>query len=858
MSEHLRFWLPLAAVALFSIASVHAAEGRPDVVIAVNELPRGLEPGEDHGNVDVRATYSIFDTLIRRDFSVAGGGNASLKPLLAESWKRVSPTILEVRLRKGVRFHNGDELTADDVVFTFSPERLSGARTRSSSAGASSSSHLKQVEKLDPYTVRFVTERPTSCWSSASRRIPRRVVNRRQWMAFQKADDKPWMQRALREVRWNPARDRPAQVPRLEERPVRRVHRERSYFLGRPNFRSVTMREVPELSTRIAGLVSGEFDIIVDITPDQLPVLARYKDVDVHSVVLENSHIILFNTTAPALKDKRLRQALSYAIDRKKLNDALWQGRTIPNGYQLRSFGAMYKPRPGYTFDLERARRLVKESGYGGQPIALRLIPNYYLNGMESAQVLLEMWKAAGINVRLELLENFKQVRARGWKCTSGPTPIAFPIPAARSTSCTARTRRSAALEVLARPGGVQQARRRRRDHDRPQGALQGLPGDARHLRRRDADDRPLQPALQLRLQEARRLEAVSAVLHGLSSRRFSREVMPDAVSDALLDVRNLHVVFEAEQGAVHAVRGVSFHVGRGETLGIVGESGCGKSVSCWLCWGSLPGNSRVVGEVSFEGRAPPRSPARALDTHPRARDRHDLPGPRGLAQPGAHDRPPDRESLRLHRGMDARGAGRDLAAPRARRNSGGAPAVGAYPHQLSGGMNQRAMIAMALACRPKLLIADEPTTALDVTIQAQIIELLKDLQAEFGMSLILITHDLGVVAELADRVAVMYAGRIVEEADVRTLFRAPSHPYTVGLLASMPRIDRTAETLHPSKAPSRRRAMCFPAVRSHRAAASPMRFAKAHRRRWMRSAHAGPPVFIRRPWREHGTHPGG
>jgi peptide/nickel transport system substrate-binding protein len=239
------------------------------------------------------------------------------------------------------------------------------------------------------------------------------------------------MQRALREVRWNPVGTGPLKFRDWKKDQYVAFSAHEDYFLGRPNFRSVTLREVPELATRIAGLVSGEFDVIVDVTPDQLPVLARYKDIDVHSVVLENSHVIYFNTTAPALRDKRLRQALSYAIDRKKLNDALWQGKNYsPNGYQLQAFGPMYNAsRPGYTHDLERARRLVKESGYDGKPIALRVIPNYYLNGLESAQVLLEMWKAAGINVRLELLENFKQVRAQGLEMHQWSNTYRIPDP---------------------------------------------------------------------------------------------------------------------------------------------------------------------------------------------------------------------------------------------------------------------------------------------------------------------------------------------------------------------------------------------------------------------------------------------
>ena len=431
MTPFVRHWLAVAALVVLGIAPAQGAENRLDVVIAVNELPRGLEPADDTGNVDVRATYSIFDTLIRRDFSVSGGGNGSLKPLLAESWKRLSPTVLEVKLRKGVRFHNGDELTADDVVFTFSPERLTG-KDAVIPGGRQYFGHLKAVEKIDSHTVRFVTEKPDLILEQRLATYTSWIVSRKQWMQYQKADDKAWMQRALREIRWNPIGTGPLKFRDWKKDQYVAFTANENYFLGKPNFRTVTMREVPELSTRIAGLVSGEFDIIVDITPDQIPVLARYKDIDVHSVVLENSHVILFNTTAPGVKDKRLRQALSYAIDRKKLNDALWQGKNYtPNGYQLRAFGAMYKgDRPGYTYDLERARRLVKESGYKGQTIALRLIPNYYLNGMESAQVLLEMWKAAGINVKLELLENFKQVRSPGLEMHQWSNTYRLPDPA--------------------------------------------------------------------------------------------------------------------------------------------------------------------------------------------------------------------------------------------------------------------------------------------------------------------------------------------------------------------------------------------------------------------------------------------
>ncbi|MCC7483482.1 MAG: ABC transporter ATP-binding protein [Burkholderiales bacterium] len=249
----------------------------------------------------------------------------------------------------------------------------------------------------------------------------------------------------------------------------------------------------------------------------------------------------------------------------------------------------------------------------------------------------------------------------------------------------------------------------------------------------------------------------------------------------------------------VHAVRGVSFAVGRGETLGLVGESGCGKSVTCLALLALLPGNGRVTGEVEFDGRPLTGLAAARMDRVLGRDIAMVFQDPVGSLNPVHTIGWQIAESLRLHRGMIRREAQAEalrllerVGIPEARRR------LTEYPHQLSGGMNQRAMIAMALACRPKLLIADEPTTALDVTIQAQIIELLKDLQSEFRMSVVLVTHDLGIVAEIADRVAVMYAGSLVEEAPVSALFRSPAHPYTAGLLASMPRIDRTAESLNP------------------------------------------------------------
>jgi len=273
----------------------------------------------------------------------------------------------------------------------------------------------------------------------------------------------------------------------------------------------------------------------------------------------------------------------------------------------------------------------------------------------------------------------------------------------------------------------------------------------------------------------------------------------PGAVTSPLLEIRNLDLWFDTEQGRVHAVRGVSLDVDAGRTLGIVGESGCGKSVTCHSILRLTPANGVMAGEILFGGEDLAAYDEQRL-TKLRGREIAMIfQEPLSALNPVHTVGGQIAESLQLHRGMSTQAAHAEalsllerVGIPEAKRR------LREYPHQLSGGMNQRAMIAMALACRPRLLIADEPTTALDVTIQAQILNLLRDLQREFGMALILITHDLGVVAEIADDVAVMYAGSVVEQASVNDLFAHPMHPYTAGLLHAIPRIDATAQTLMP------------------------------------------------------------
>ena len=258
----------------------------------------------------------------------------------------------------------------------------------------------------------------------------------------------------------------------------------------------------------------------------------------------------------------------------------------------------------------------------------------------------------------------------------------------------------------------------------------------------------------------------------------------------ALLEVRDLHTTFSLPQGEARAVDGVSFSVDSARTLGLVGESGCGKTMTALSILRLTPPTARVSGAILFEGRDLLR-----LSEEEMRRIRGNaiamiFQEPMSSLNPVFTVGNQIAEAVRLHQHVSRRAAHAkaiemlklvEISEPERRVNE--------YPHQLSGGMRQRVMIGMALSCHPRLLVADEPTTALDVTIQAQILDLLAGLQQRLGMALILVTHDLGVVAERADEVAIMYAGRVVECAPVQAIFARPLHPYTRGLLRSIPKV---------------------------------------------------------------------
>ena len=265
-------------------------------------------------------------------------------------------------------------------------------------------------------------------------------------------------------------------------------------------------------------------------------------------------------------------------------------------------------------------------------------------------------------------------------------------------------------------------------------------------------------------------------------------------MSETLLEVRGLSVQFDTATGPIRAVDDVHLNIARGQTVGLVGESGCGKSTLAYALLRLVPPPGRIVeGEVLWKGTDLLRLPDKEIR---RVRGKEIaliFQEPSAALNPVLTVGDQVAEPLRIHQGMSRRDAlAKTVELFRAVHIPDAETRVDDYAHQMSGGMKQRVLIAMAIACSPDLLIADEPTTALDVTIQAQILDLLDQLKEQFRLAILLVSHDLGVVAQNADRVAVMYAGRIVEEAPVDSLFKDPKHPYTSGLLRSLPRRGRT------------------------------------------------------------------
>lgn len=393
-----------AAVALGLATGVAAADSRPNLVVAVNAIPDTLEAADGMGNIHVRIIYSMYDSLIRRDFLSDGkGGGSKLVPGLAESWKRIDDKTVEFTLRKGAKFHNGDEVTADDVVFTFTHGRMLGDAPIIPT-GRQEMNTISHAERIDRYTVRVVSRVPDV-------NLEQRLAGYASWIV----NARDYLTRGYDQVRRSPVGTGPYKIAEFVDGEQIKLVAHDDYFGGKPTAKSITFKVVPETAARIAGLVSGEFDIMVNLPPDQIPVVKGYKDLSVDEVVLDNTHMLVFFTEAPFMKDKKVRQALSLAIDRALLRKALWDDKAFtPNGHQLPSYPLYIADLPGFEFNPAKARELVSESSYKGEEIVYRLPLNYYLNSLEAAQAMQQMWKDVGLNVKLEAVENWTQTLAPG------------------------------------------------------------------------------------------------------------------------------------------------------------------------------------------------------------------------------------------------------------------------------------------------------------------------------------------------------------------------------------------------------------------------------------------------------------
>ncbi len=265
----------------------------------------------------------------------------------------------------------------------------------------------------------------------------------------------------------------------------------------------------------------------------------------------------------------------------------------------------------------------------------------------------------------------------------------------------------------------------------------------------------------------------------------------------SLIEVNNLGVQFQTQDGLVYAVNGINFSLERGQTLGIVGESGSGKSQSVLAMMGLLAANGKATGQALYKGQDLLAMKPAELNKIRGNRVAMIFQDPMTSLNPYLTVERQMTEVLQFHKGLDRKSArARSVQLLDAVKIPEAARRIAMYPHEFSGGMRQRVMIAMALLCEPEVLIADEPTTALDVTVQAQIIALLRDLQRDFGTAIVMITHDLGVVAGLCDEVMVLYGGRVMEQGSADSIFYSASHPYTVGLLGAIPRLDADDEAL--------------------------------------------------------------
>ena len=602
------------------------------------------------------------------------------------------------------------------------------------------------------------------------------------------------------------------------------------YWAGpKPGFKHIVIKLIDNTAALQANLLSGDVDMVngegVGLTIDQVIAMQKQHPDQFNYIFkpsLTYEHIDLQKNN-PILADLRVRKALLMAIDRETMVQKLFEGKqpvatTWVNPLEVNHSN----DGPTYTYDPAKAKALLAEAGWkpgsdgicrnaAGEALSIELSTTAGNRLRElQEQVLQSQWKAACVQIIIknepartlfgETLKHrvYPGMVMYAWSSAVGESPKRT---LGTSDIPTKENNYTGTNQVAFSDPRMDDDIAKAETELNPAKQKTSLGRHAADLRRTVAC-----PAAVLSRRGARRAQVVARVYCHRPWREFAvgRELAPGlsyatraAEPAPILVVRGLTVTFPVRDGDREVVAGIGYDLYPGRTLGVVGEFGCGKTITALALMGLVPPPGNVVGSIRFEGRELMDQPVAAWRALRGDRMAMVFQEPMTALNPVMPVGRQIAEVLVLHKELGWRTAGARavelldaVGIPSARERAT------SYPHQLSGGQRQRAMIAMALACRPALLIADEPTTALDVTIQAQILDLMADLQSEIGMAIQFISHNLAVISEIAHDIIVMYAGRIVERAPVEALFASPLHPYTHGLIATLPDPIRRVERL--------------------------------------------------------------
>ena len=816
----------LLGAACLAGASAARAAPHPDLVIGVASFPSTLHPSFDPdvikfyvlGFVDHPVTawdpaWHLGCLLCTRVPTLANGDAVLEKQPDGSQGMAVT-----FHFKPGLQWGDGAPLGAADLAFT---ARI-GRDPNSGFANTKTWEKVSRVDVVDPQTAIVHFSEPDYQYNTLGEILPAHLEAP---VFDHAAGPGAYMQQSLyNRTPLNPGLYNGPYVITGYDLGSQIVLEPNPHWAGAaPHFRRIVIKTIGNTAALQANLQSGDVDMVpgegVGLTFDQVLTLQRQQPdrfTYAYKPNLTYQHIDL-NLSNPILADVRVRRALLLGMDRQGIADKLLGGRVPVADSFVSPLEDIYTKQgvPTYPFDPARARALLAEAGWrpgadgicrnaAGQRLSIEFSTTAGVRARELQQQILQSdWRKIGVETIIknepprtlfgETLRHRSLHRDGDVLLELVDRKLAAPGAEQRADPDRRQQLGRHQLHRLPRrPDGCRYRRRGARIG--PGEAPRALGRHAAHLRRataRAAHAVRVGGACLAALAEGRRADRPQPTLHP-ARRRLARR-MTDVLS-----VTGLGVGFPSAGGAMRqVVAGIGYTVAAGRTLGVVGESGCGKSMTALAVMGLVPSPGRVTGSIQVEGREMLGQPGEVWRQLRGARVAMVFQEPMTALNPVMRVGRQIAEVMVLHQGLGWRDAEAravqmldkvGINSPKQRAAS--------YPHQLSGGMRQRAMIAMALACRPKLLIADEPTTALDVTIQAQILDLMQTMQDEIGMAIQFISHNLAVISEIAHEIIVMYAGRVVERAAADALFADPLHPYTLGLIATLPNPAHRAELL--------------------------------------------------------------